>query len=386
MAKDNGKKISLCQPEPSQMVDQSKDCLPAQQSLLSLESQPILNIEGLNFNIPPCEAGMTSPEFINKKDGHIKRPMNAFMIWARIHRKALSRLNPKADNKEISIFLGYKWQKLSNEQKEPYYEEAFKLERQHRALFPEWKYEPKCLKKSAQVRNSSRRTEGSNKPASVCNQPHEEGNSQNKNDEICNHQQIKIPAPPTRTGRPVKHRVRTQALGPARIPATSNLSRPSQTHPNYLVSCNFLNNTSGHHRYPPSAIPTPMPPYSTMASHIFDPAPVHPLSYLQLPNYYANPPYLGFYHPCHTSGPQFLPPSTYPFGPAPMEYRPIMPQSQSSFGEFHLQHEETCNVLNRGFSAFRFVSVVQQGVMEDNENSRHIQAQAAQEFRDTDML
>uniref|UniRef100_A0A8C3NJG5 Uncharacterized protein n=1 Tax=Geospiza parvula TaxID=87175 RepID=A0A8C3NJG5_GEOPR len=55
------------------------------------------------------------------------RPMNAFMVWARIHRAAVAKANPGANNAEISVQLGLEWSKLTEEQKQPYYEERVSL-------------------------------------------------------------------------------------------------------------------------------------------------------------------------------------------------------------------------------------------------------------------
>lgn len=70
------------------------------------------------------------------KNGYIKRPMNAFMVWAKVHRHALSLANPNASNTDISVQLGLEWSKLSEEQKRPYYEEAHILKDRHMQEFP----------------------------------------------------------------------------------------------------------------------------------------------------------------------------------------------------------------------------------------------------------
>lgn len=79
---------------------------------------------------------MPDTPFSKTKSGRVKRPMNAFMVWARIHRAAVAKANPGANNAEISVQLGMEWSKLTEEQKQPYYEEANKIKLRHREEFP----------------------------------------------------------------------------------------------------------------------------------------------------------------------------------------------------------------------------------------------------------
>ncbi|XP_062867724.1 transcription factor Sox-19a-like [Trichomycterus rosablanca] len=123
------------------------------------KKQPIVKVssEGLNLTSSTSEAVNTVEASIsstaaeweqlqkaknNNKNGYIKRPMNAFMIWARIQRPALTKLNPTMSNVDVSVQLGIQWSKLTEEQKMPYYEEARTLEKKHRQEFPGWVYKP----------------------------------------------------------------------------------------------------------------------------------------------------------------------------------------------------------------------------------------------------
>ena len=89
-------------------------------------------IQSFNF----CHVGIPDTPFSKDRNGHVKRPMNAFMVWARIHRPALAKANPAANNAEICVQLGLEWNKLSEEQKKPYYDEAQKIKEKHREEFP----------------------------------------------------------------------------------------------------------------------------------------------------------------------------------------------------------------------------------------------------------
>lgn len=79
------------------------------------------------------------------KNGKIKRPMNAFMVWARTYRAKMAEAFPNTTNSDVSVRLGQVWHEMTDEQKRPYYREAERIKQRHKMLYPGMYYPHFCV-------------------------------------------------------------------------------------------------------------------------------------------------------------------------------------------------------------------------------------------------
>ncbi|KAK7139408.1 hypothetical protein R3I93_016522 [Phoxinus phoxinus] len=90
------------------------------------------------------------PKDVDKKreKDHIRRPMNAFMIFSKRHRALVHQRHPNQDNRTVSKILGEWWYALGPKEKQKYHDLAFQVKEAHFRAHPDWKWCNKDRRKS----------------------------------------------------------------------------------------------------------------------------------------------------------------------------------------------------------------------------------------------
>lgn len=81
--------------------------------------------------------------------------MNPFMVWSQIKRRIICEKTPDMHNAEISKNLGMQWKKLTEDEKQPFVQEAERLRKLHLQEYPDYKYRPKKKQPKSQKTTGS---------------------------------------------------------------------------------------------------------------------------------------------------------------------------------------------------------------------------------------
>ena len=175
------------------------------------------------------KSGILSFQTKKHTPNHIKRPMNAFMVWSQLERRKIVEVHPDKHNAEISKELGQRWKALNELDRQPYIEEAERLRVLHQKEYPDYKYKPR--KKVNKKKDGSSRGRGRRSKAQILEDGSEEV-------EVKRRKRSKKPPPPTEGGNVVS-RKRGRAKGKLLLVslrqgrAMAAAQAPRQIHPQH---------------------------------------------------------------------------------------------------------------------------------------------------------
>ncbi|XP_045119180.1 sex-determining region Y protein-like [Portunus trituberculatus] len=80
---------------------------------------------------------------MNTSEAHVKRPLNAFMVWSCVRRRQISVQRPELPSSEVSKLLGAEWANMTDAEKSPFFTESKRLRLLHLRKYPNYKYRPR---------------------------------------------------------------------------------------------------------------------------------------------------------------------------------------------------------------------------------------------------
>lgn len=146
-----------------QVLFYPKEEPPAVATPLSIPSTPSLSDSDTSLPRTPVSDDVGDAPFTprsshsrKKKEGHIPRPPNAFMIFRSwLWKNDREQLGGMRDHRKISITAGVLWKSLSKQQQQPYRDEAAVKKLEHKKKYPDYRYSPEN-KRNVKKRKSTR--------------------------------------------------------------------------------------------------------------------------------------------------------------------------------------------------------------------------------------
>ncbi|XP_072946051.1 protein pangolin, isoforms A/H/I/S-like isoform X3 [Epargyreus clarus] len=110
---------------------------PSKADLFTHHSRSQVEKSSSSANDKPTDASSTNSKEQNKKP-HIKKPLNAFMLYMKEMRAKVVAECTLKESAAINQILGRRWHSLSREEQAKYYEKARQERQLHMQLYPGW--------------------------------------------------------------------------------------------------------------------------------------------------------------------------------------------------------------------------------------------------------
>jgi hypothetical protein len=142
---------------PAANNDQTETCMliPVECQDKTIKSELLPAVDHEQTRSTPPISGKSAA--VRKNEGRIRRPPNAYIIFAKEWRKKLTAQYPGETSKQISTLLGIMWKSLSKEKRERYMDISRKLDAEHKKKYPDYVYCPNAARIQKALRAEARR-------------------------------------------------------------------------------------------------------------------------------------------------------------------------------------------------------------------------------------
>jgi len=204
-------------------------CLPKMEAMTPIQTNDELMTDTLENNL----------NLKTNRNSIVKRPMNAFLLWARGERKRVSSDGYGVSQTSLSKLLGETWRfdrisltihffdflfnyfrNMSVEEKQPFLDMAETLKRQHHIDHPDYKFKPK--QRSTNVNKSTfKKTQSFNDSTLISSPPHCTSSFSSNS---YSSQSSSLSPPPSLSSQITPHPIQSNVLAmcQAIIPSTEN--------------------------------------------------------------------------------------------------------------------------------------------------------------------